>query len=555
MRLLDRVLVGAITICMVTGMVICTVPQTGRTAYAAGEAISGTVGSSGDELFAGYVDRLFSTDISPMTVQARNTQGYTQLTSEQNLCDASGIDYTIVTGDMGGYPDLLFMKGASSGTAAGYTVSEVTYSYDEKTLGLFTDKKRILAKSDYNLNVAGQDDETDWTEDFTELGVSEYGDTGYSVIIVEKRTVLATDNSLHLKATAMSVENGKKVSFSDAIKYHWEDANGENGGLTISQDTEDADTAVVKFGENLTLSQKTYKLKVTAKGTSEAGTSYGKVAYIDIIQEAAVIDHIELTKPQPFRTSFSNKNTTISFQSRLLNAAGKALTAGDDKYDWYSDDTAHFEFKRQSGGKATLSLTSSGKESTDELYTTAWLVVDDVRSDRKEIVYVPGGSSSDTIDDSTSLIDDDQNTISNGVITAVGANMLLNVTGSSTATFTGVIDKNATMLTIPESVAVNGITYYITDIAKKALANNTNIRMLTIEASVQYIGKKAFKGMKSVKTIELYPNAYMEIEKKAFKGLKSGTEVVIYTDDRQQYEMIVDKIKAAGGNNLDFTRR
>lgn len=100
----------------------------------------------------------------------------------QYLCDASGINSTIVTGSMSagtgagdhmwnlvtisgenylvdvtncdtgtvGYPDKLFMKGAANGTAYGYTVCDTTYTYDTDTTGLFSSTQLTLSKTDYD---------------------------------------------------------------------------------------------------------------------------------------------------------------------------------------------------------------------------------------------------------------------------------------------------------------------------------------------------------------------------------------------------------------------
>ena len=492
-----------------------------------------------------------------------------------------------------------------------------------------------------NIPVATVQAADEETKEFSSFGTVEYDDdTGTTRKILERRTVVATETSLDMRVEAS--EEG--VTFKDdKINYKWEDADkadkkdgqttGGNTSLKITEDKDDTSKAKIEFDENLTLSDITYSIKVTAEGETEDGDKYKSEGYIEIVQKAAVVKTVEITKPEDTKSTMLNRNSTIAFESRVTNADGRELTGEKESYYWVVDDTTHFVITAEDGGKATLSLTEAGK-TAGELYATVRLSVGGVRSDEKQIIYLGKDVSADGVEvtfvandplgntdtkpsfrtktvvqgepfgelptisksgytflgwyngsdengkggkkiESTTLVPigtdktaitlyahwivGGASTSSGGSVASTDANAMLTVTsgstGSATAIFAGVKDDSATRLVIPETAAVSGTTYRITGIGKKALAKNSSIRMLSIEAKVQTIDKKAFKKMKKVSTIELYPDNLTSIGKKAFAGLKDGTEVVIYTNDQQRYERVVNMIRNAGGTNLSFTRK
>lgn len=62
-------------------------------------------------------------------------------------------------------------------------------------------------------------------------------------------------------------------------------------------------------------------------------------------------------------------------------------------------------------------------------------------------------------------------------------------------------NKKASEIQIPDSVTVNGITYKVTAVAKKAFSGNKKVKKIMIGKNVTSIGKNAFADCKNLKTI------------------------------------------------------
>lgn len=395
---------------------------------------------------------------------------------------------------------------------------------------------------------------------FKSLSISEVGDDGIHSISLNKRTVMATDSGLVLKAKAVAVEEDDSTAiFSQGIVYQWNDFTGdESSDLRIQVDGNNPDQAWVVFGENLTLSEKSYLVQVVAEGTSDYDVPYRSEAVIEIEQRPAVVKRAEIIWPDSLRTTITNRNSALELKAKLTDALGRELETETSNLNWSIDNTRDFYIGIDENGNYMLELTSVGREKKEELFTTIRLSVNGVQSERKEIVCAAIDASGDQTTPDQGGDTGDQDSGKEGTTVATDANALLTITSSGnmpTATFSGVADDSVSMLTIPEKASINGTTYTITEIGKKALARNKNIRMLTIRARVCAIGNKAFKKMKKLSILEIYPDNLEVIGRKAFKKLPKGTEVVIYTKNTNLYNAVVQMIKDAGGNNLKFTRK
>ena len=96
------------------------------------------------------------------------------------------------------------------------------------------------------------------------------------------------------------------------------------------------------------------------------------------------------------------------------------------------------------------------------------------------------------------------------------------VTGSNTVSYLSPNNTNVKTLSIPKTVKFEGKTYKVTIIEDAAFLNCKKLKKITIPISVNRIGKNAFKGCKSLKTIIVKTTSLKKknyIGKNAFKGI------------------------------------
>ncbi|MCC8044697.1 MAG: leucine-rich repeat domain-containing protein [Clostridiales bacterium] len=88
--------------------------------------------------------------------------------------------------------------------------------------------------------------------------------------------------------------------------------------------------------------------------------------------------------------------------------------------------------------------------------------------------------------------------------------------GDSVA-LSGTKDKTKTTLSVPSTVAINGVTYKVTSIANNAFKNNTKLTKVTISGNVTKIGEGAFRGCTALRTVKI-GTTVKYIGAKAFYG-------------------------------------
>lgn len=75
--------------------------------------------------------------------------------------------------------------------------------------------------------------------------------------------------------------------------------------------------------------------------------------------------------------------------------------------------------------------------------------------------------------------------------------------GKGTVEYVKPVNKKKSVVAIPATVKIGGVTYKVTSIAKNAFKNNKYIKRLTIEKNVEKIGARAFYGCKKLKNITI----------------------------------------------------
>ena len=71
----------------------------------------------------------------------------------------------------------------------------------------------------------------------------------------------------------------------------------------------------------------------------------------------------------------------------------------------------------------------------------------------------------------------------------------------------------------------------MTQIANNAFAKSTKLKMVTIGANVEVIGKKAFYQCKKLKTIHIHTDSLQEIKANAFEKMNQAAEFILTSED------------------------
>ena len=112
-------------------------------------------------------------------------------------------------------------------------------------------------------------------------------------------------------------------------------------------------------------------------------------------------------------------------------------------------------------------------------------------------------------------------------------------TSNPTVEYNGSADKTSAAIEIPATVKdANGVEYKVTKIADGAFKGNTTVTTVTIGENVTEIGKNAFLGCTSLKTLKIDSNKITKIGESAFKGDKALKSV----------DLSKSKIKTIGKN-------
>ena len=94
---------------------------------------------------------------------------------------------------------------------------------------------------------------------------------------------------------------------------------------------------------------------------------------------------------------------------------------------------------------------------------------------------------------------------------------------------------------IPASVIVNGVSYPVTAIAAKAFKGNKELKKVVIGANVTTIGKKAFKGCSSLKKIVIRSEKLQKVGAKAFTNIDSGAVIKVPGGKKKAYKKLFTK--------------
>jgi hypothetical protein len=98
-----------------------------------------------------------------------------------------------------------------------------------------------------------------------------------------------------------------------------------------------------------------------------------------------------------------------------------------------------------------------------------------------------------------------------------------------TVTYVKSTDTKAKSITIPDTVKVDKVTYKVVSVADNAMQKNKKVTTITLGKNVTSIGKNAFKGCTSLKTVNIKSSSFTKIGANAFSGDKKLTTVKMVT--------------------------
>lgn len=130
-------------------------------------------------------------------------------------------------------------------------------------------------------------------------------------------------------------------------------------------------------------------------------------------------------------------------------------------------------------------------------------------------------------------------------LTVPGAKATFTVTSSDaanpTVAFSGITDKKAKFVTIPEKITVDNVTYKVTSVADKALSGNKKIKKVTIPKGVTSIGKNAFNNCKNLKNIVIKSTTLKSVGKNAIKGINKKAVIKAPKKQLKAYKKLFAK--------------
>ncbi len=121
-----------------------------------------------------------------------------------------------------------------------------------------------------------------------------------------------------------------------------------------------------------------------------------------------------------------------------------------------------------------------------------------------------------------------------------GMNLILQKDGG--LCYLGPVNKSkSSSLTVPDSVEMNGKTYQITSIGDGAFSQLKNLKKMVIGKNVKTIGKKAFYGCKSLKTIIIKTKKLKKVGKNAFKKIYKKVKITLPKKKYKKYKKLLVK--------------
>ena len=93
---------------------------------------------------------------------------------------------------------------------------------------------------------------------------------------------------------------------------------------------------------------------------------------------------------------------------------------------------------------------------------------------------------------------------------------------------------------VPDTIVVNGTTYKVTSIEKKAFETGKKIKTIILGKNAKFIKKDAFAGCKALQKIVVKTKKLTKktVAKKAFRGVRKNVRIVVPKKKKQAYRKL-----------------
>lgn len=123
----------------------------------------------------------------------------------------------------------------------------------------------------------------------------------------------------------------------------------------------------------------------------------------------------------------------------------------------------------------------------------------------------------------------------------------VNIHADGTITVKALAKTNAKSVAVASKITVDGISYKVTKICEGTFKKATKATKVTLPATIEKIGAKAFTGAKSVKTIVINSKKAVVVSKTAFKGVDTKKMTIKVTNmSKKQLKVFKANLKKAG---------
>ena len=125
------------------------------------------------------------------------------------------------------------------------------------------------------------------------------------------------------------------------------------------------------------------------------------------------------------------------------------------------------------------------------------------------------------------------------------------VTADNEVCFTGVTNKKAKSVNIPDSVVHQNIVYSVTSVADKALYKNKKVKSITVGQNVKTIGRSSFAACSNLSKVKINCSSLTALGKKAISGASKDLVVKV---PKAQYKRFKKAFKKAGMSTVKIKR-
>ena len=114
-------------------------------------------------------------------------------------------------------------------------------------------------------------------------------------------------------------------------------------------------------------------------------------------------------------------------------------------------------------------------------------------------------------------------------------------TKNKTVKVTGLVKKNATSVSIPATVKIQGTSYKVTAIGKGAFKGSKKLTKATIGKNVKTIGANAFNKATKLKNVNIKGTALKSVGKNAFKGIAKNAYINVPNKKAAAFKKVLKK--------------